>query len=1294
MKNRKLFLILLALVVMILMIPTAASAADSATAKAEMKGSTEITATVTDSTGSYTGTAKWVKNSTVDCTVKSPAGDYVVAVVTNGSGVKSASIKSAPAVGAPVPAVAAPAAPNNNGNNGNGNNGNGSAGKTDIGNSFDNNINGTAYYSVDNDNPQFHCNTFGGNGRVWPSPLGNMALTQKNKQSKSLKFDRYDKETWMLVNPNGGAPTDYNKKDSNYHFICPECGSDQWITFSNQSGVPDGKNIQMQHPTVGIEIVKKWIDAEGNTIRDTKGLSARFTFEYKYYNSKGTGKSGTMTVGPGTIKVPAGTYTIKELDITNFTLVQILDELGFVIDLDKRTATIEITTGMARAGGKYSVAFTNQSQLGELNVEKRITVDGEDLHLGQWLEANYPNLEGIIAGMKFGLYKVAAEGDAVSSSNFVRFGTYDYVSGLIAFGQVAPGWYAVTEEFTGAAAGVFKAPPVWYVMVTPGGNHTVSIKGHYEEGTAGGGFDYDANYTLTYSLTGYVLGYPGLNASGDVFPIQVTNTETGVAYPSFCANAGSTNFDETPGAYMVAVAFEDALINNRTLANGVEYLDFVKAYNYIEANHGNLNDLRPVTQIITWYLLGAIEVPSAAFDNINWGVIESGAGTIAGVPGAKGIVEDVVANYKTFAGKNTIIDIAYMVSNLNPNFITAQPQLVPIYDSGYIINIPKEPDLGSLEFEKKVGDDELNLVAWLKDVLEYTDAEVAAILSGLEFTLTNKDDSSIVYTAHPDGNGIVSFTNIIPGTYILTEQLINSAAASVFNAMDPIEINIGEGPNSFTVLGATISGNIAGPAINDGDLFEIINGFGWHSYDPLNNGLGYASGELNNDGDLFYIGVRNLTAPNEGAEFDSFCAYAGAKSFSSSGYMIAHSMNDPDYLSAFNYIVDNYYGDGFGTFADSGLADQSFARKVAQTVVWYLLGAINIDSPGYWDGVKLSLDEIAAVEATIASYPGYVGSGTVIDVVYMSSTFNPDDPENNQPQIVPIFGTFFVKNEPKNDPSDVEFDKTKFGGELPVGAGEFEFDLFKIVNGNEEKVGTFATDSNGKVKATGLASGNYVFREVFKTYAIPGVDDYALIWAPLYPGGEEVDGLYFEITSSGAVIWANFDGDGIPVVDNTFWDKNFKLWRPESDRAGATGQGTIGETIGGGFIFFPGGNITSEYVNYSVTPPNCTQGGVINFTYGPLAEQLMAIGFAPPLGHDWELNTMGDGLRCTRCIFDYGWWDLTEDLLAIYHSLGGLGGLTPSAPLSAPVGLNIELPDMIEPDDVVVDDDDDEEESL
>ena len=471
---------------------------------------------------------------------------------------------------------------------------------------------------------------------------------------------------------------------------------------------------------------------------------------------------------------------------------------------------------------------------------------------------------------------------------------------------------------------------------------------------------------------------------------------------------------------------------------------------------------------------------------------------------------------------------------------------------------PPLPDVvvpyGGLSFEKKV--EGVSIVEWLGDK-GYKGIE--AILNGLEFYLVNSDGKEFG-PADVDllSGGVYTFANIPAGTYTLIEK-ITGAAVGIFKALEPIEgIVIFENKTNALVLGGTVNGNIEGADIKATDLFSIVNGYG------TGNTLNYPG--LNNNGDLFYIGVTNTRTTKE---FASFCAFPGAHWFAGNGggagigYMTAKSIEDAKYQQAFNYIVDNYYSDG-----DFFLYN-SVARRVAQTVVWALLEAVDVTSEA-WNNVYLSDVEKEAVIATLAAVEeGYIGNGLVIDVVYMlgvDSDLNQLDKDkwiDAQPQIVPVFGTFYVVNEEGAGPfySKPAFNKTVYGDR--AGLNEFAFDLFKKVGGDWVLVeasdfdipegatftgSRFFTNKKGIVTTDfDLKAGSYMFKEVPKfLWAEPfhGEDgDYNLLWAANYPGGK--DALYFEMVLVGnqyVVAWADHSGGGNPTVDNVITCKHNAFW--------------------------------------------------------------------------------------------------------------------------------------------------------
>ncbi|MCL1982152.1 MAG: hypothetical protein FWG53_03530, partial [Clostridiales bacterium] len=280
---------------------------------------------------------------------------------------------------------------------------------------------------------------------------------------------------------------------------------------------------------------------------------------------------------------------------------------------------------------------------------KKVVVDGETAFaITAWLDANGHDVDSILKDISFALY---------NSDKFGNMGSKaadGSLSGsMITFSpEVGAGWYLVHEEMGALASAVFG----------PADDLLVYFNGKAVTGNSSD-FDYSVLYTLGYNTSSIInLGYPGLNQNGEVFPIWAVNTESGQTYASFCANAGSIRFAGDNGlgckGYMVAEKFEVK----------TDYLDFLAAYNYIEDNMGSLNDNRAVTQVVTWALLGAIDIEGAHFADMEAGKVNKNA------------VVDVLTNYKGYVGNGMIVDLVYMVcENREHDYLYCQPQLVPVY---------------------------------------------------------------------------------------------------------------------------------------------------------------------------------------------------------------------------------------------------------------------------------------------------------------------------------------------------------------------------------------------------------------------------------------------------------------------------------------------------------------------------------------------------------------------------------------------------------------------------------------
>ena len=300
---------------------------------------------------------------------------------------------------------------------------------------------------------------------------------------------------------------------------------------------------------------------------------------------------------------------------------------------------------------------------GSITIAK--TVDG--INITVWAKGK--KISDLIS---FNLYSVAGDGEPFGA--LVANGTVD-VAGNIVFTGLDDGWYAIEEVLTAAGKVVFEQPTeVKYILLANGLQY---------------GESNDFNYGAIYSIVngyggGYVLGYPGLNNTGDIFPIGVELDAE--YYPSFCGNAGSVAF--APDGYMIALKMD---------RGDAKYADFVKAYNYIENKYGNLDANRAIAQIITWHVLGAIEYPSAEFDAIDWAAVEVGGSTVAGVENANDKVVDVIKNFKYYQGEAKIVDIVYMVGqNYVDDYLNGQPQYVPIYSGKNVFNNISKPVTQSL----------------------------------------------------------------------------------------------------------------------------------------------------------------------------------------------------------------------------------------------------------------------------------------------------------------------------------------------------------------------------------------------------------------------------------------------------------------------------------------------------------------------------------------------------------------------------------------------------------------------
>jgi len=278
--------------------------------------------------------------------------------------------------------------------------------------------------------------------------------------------------------------------------------------------------------------------------------------------------------------------------------------------------------------------------------------------------------------------------------------------------------------------------------------------------------------------TGYKLACPGLHNQGDVFPIKVQKITGGKVYQSFCAYDGANFFAgahpnfHCEGYVVVAPGLLPSEENDFLTIDRV-----IKAYNCIMDNEelnkliddfDDLDDCRSITQIMTWWLLGDLIIPSADFDMISWDNVEKGSAAVAGIPGAKAIILDIIDKVESsdeYSGAGKVSDVWYMICEViaNPDHPsswekhshrTCQPQFVPHYR-------PKEPGKGRITINKE----------WFVDSTRLSDAAADAYTATFSVYAGDYDETKTpVDTLTIQGNGSATSKELDPGDYTVRED--------------------------------------------------------------------------------------------------------------------------------------------------------------------------------------------------------------------------------------------------------------------------------------------------------------------------------------------------------------------------------------------------------------------------------------------------------------------------------------------------------------------------------------------
>ena len=1089
----------------------------------------------------------------------------------------------------------------------------------------------------------FHCNATNGNGRT--------NVTINGKVYKSNDQNDNGKDSAMHSNlVRVGTTTLWNLlKDD---IVCATCGSTEWVTYSNNSGVINGKNPQVHHRAYA-EIVKTWADENPND------LVAVFDI-YKY-------DSKNKVDGRGALVIEGAEAGVKyQLEPGTYVVAERAKE-GYLPQDDQRITVQE--------GKTTAVYFTNVpdngGEDGSFSFEKK--VEGENI--STWLMRKFDNdtakLFDILDGLEFYL---------INDENDYGPATPD-PNGKVLFEEIAYGTYTLSEEITGAAVGVFVAmEPITGIKIDKDGVSVVVDGSYYSfgGGSSSGSSDID-DVRITWekalplialqtdgTAIGQSIGYY-FPYGTDVVPYNMSSyyleaLMNGEWVPSFC---GRLFTNDPAGAYIE----DSSYLTPEQKVKMIAALDFVNDTFGFEMASGyginvGIEEVGyAVAQVLVWRIIHEEDIEAI----VPAGWLLYAAQDPYYAEGDFDVYVDLILekcidiyNAKD-EGASRITDV---LSFTNEN-VLSQPQIVPVFGGGFWVE--NEPDEGeetaTFRFEKKVEGE--NIVVWLAakfdlDLLDPDDyATIMAILDGLVFTLSGGPGGP--YTASPDQFGMVAFEKIVPGTYTLSEA-ITGAAVGKFKPMKPIEITLADKDDKIFVVGGVLHGVIEGASFGIDDRFTVVNGY---TLPKHSDGLGYPG--LNNGGDLFYIGVTHV---DTGVEYASFCAHGGSRNFAGpgqsnagcSGYLVVQRADmggldndemDTSYeamLSALNWIHDNV---GDLRLQDGPYGLVTHQRVVAQTVIWALLKNIEVESAAFASTNLTAEERKAVLDALDAAEAGYFGD--ILDLVYMVCDKHHDF-ETCQPQLVPIFGTFYVENEPEEGGEDggVKFNKLVYGGSLGeyfVATGvelQFSFDLFRLVD--DEYVladdvgenGRFYAEavSLGAVSVERLKPGNYVFKEVAGSGGFflnsnednPEVNGtWGLVWNAIYPcdGCEDCpggDGLYFTMPANGAdAVWPEcyeLDAVGAPSVNNVFYCKHHVFWTVHEYQGAFIKQIPIDDGAGGYINFmnpetFAG--YCGENAQFAVFPATCTREARFSLACGCKATETGG-SVGEPLGHDIDYS--------------------------------------------------------------------------
>ena len=333
----------------------------------------------------------------------------------------------------------------------------------------------------------------------------------------------------------------------------------------------------------------------------------------------------------------------------------------------------------------------------------RKTVNGEGFAV--WAEDYDGDISELAAGMKFKLYTTDSNDKFGEDSEYVQTLEFD-ASGIIRINGVSglePGWYAIVEELSGAAAEVFTKSEPLYIFIGEDGRNSAKT---------GDKFDFNSNIYINYlnwvAAGGSVQIYTefqngmiwdgfknGTNTPADwqVNEVQdiTARTSYGSEYEefvSYCAYIGAWAYSsDTYAVYSLDQAKADKLIS---------------AFNYIYDTYGSLDGwceglgykyevgtsaTRVLAQFATWYFMYD--------DGDDWKITEIYAKD-ARYADINAAWQDVIAAVESGYEGSGLVSLLYLRDAKNPaDAGNNQPQIIPIISDIVFDNRTKtiDPDL-------------------------------------------------------------------------------------------------------------------------------------------------------------------------------------------------------------------------------------------------------------------------------------------------------------------------------------------------------------------------------------------------------------------------------------------------------------------------------------------------------------------------------------------------------------------------------------------------------------------------